>query len=355
MSSGDSKCVNCQKAIPNKEFLICALCGKRYDIVCAKISSQRYNSFYAGNQERKRKWKCLDCNNEASTSPSNQMTSSCSDNVTTRPKRAQYIQYDSRNEKTVLESQSHSGCLTEDRFRVILSDTIKQLVSSEIKLLKDEVNELRESVSFYNQKYEEIKADLDIKTTIIKDLKVDNEMLKTTVTDLSRRLNMVEQNAREANVEINGIPEHKTENLVKTMEQIIKAVNAHNVSVEDVIHVTRVAKLNRGDERPRTVVAKLRTPRHRDEILAAVTKFNKKQSNDKLSSHHLGIGGARSPIYVSEHLSPVNKAIHAAARIKAKELGYKFTWVRNGRIFIRKDEGSEFLLVRGMESLKYLK
>ena len=67
------------------------------------------------------------------------------------------------------------------------------------------------------------------------------------------------------------------------------------------------------------------------------------------------MGGPRKSVYVSEHLSPANKSLHAAARLKAKELNYKFTWIRNGRIFVRKDESSEFILIRNTESLKLIK
>ncbi|CAG9784798.1 unnamed protein product [Diatraea saccharalis] len=53
--------------------------------------------------------------------------------------------------------------------------------------------------------------------------------------------------------------------------------------------------------------------------------------------------------------SPSNKALHAAARAKAKELSYKFVWVRDGRIFMRKSETSDFTHVRNGEVLEKLK
>lgn len=166
---------------------------------------------------------------------------------------------------------------------------------------------------------------------------------------MSQRINLVEQHARESNIEINGIPEHKTENLYNTIEQLFQVINIP--SSNEVLHVTRVAKLNQDSNRPRTVIAKLRSPRLRDEVLAAVNRFNKANSEDKLSSHHLGLGGPRLAVYVAEHLSPANKAIHASTRIKARELKYKFVWVRNGRIFVRKNDTSEAIFIRNLDSL----
>lgn len=49
--------------------------------------------------------------------------------------------------------------------------------------------------------------------------------------------------------------------------------------------------------------------------------------------------------FVNLFLSPVNKSLHAAARIRAKELNYKYTWINNGRIFMRKDDFGEAILI----------
>lgn len=100
-----------------------------------------------------------------------------------------------------------------------------------------------------------------------------------------------------------------------------------------------------------SIVAKFRTPRLRDAALAGVSSFNKKNAKDKLNTQYLGIGGTRCSVYVSEHLTPYNKSIHAATRLKAKEKGYKFTWVRNGRVYVRKDELSQAILIRNIECL----
>ncbi|CAH2042562.1 unnamed protein product, partial [Iphiclides podalirius] len=75
-------------------------------------------------------------------------------------------------------------------------------------------------------------------------------------------------------------------------------------------------------EEKSTLISKLQVDNEflfqRDSVLAAVIKFNKSNVNDKLSSHHLGLGGSRVPIFVAEHLTPSNKALHAATRKNAR-------------------------------------
>ncbi|XP_046972884.1 uncharacterized protein LOC124539630 [Vanessa cardui] len=210
-----------------------------------------------------------------------------------------------------------------------------------------------ESMTFIYSQFEEIKAVVEEKSAIINDLRKENTHLQESVKDLTTRLNIVESHMRECNVEISGIPEHKAENLVKTMVKLGQAVKSP-LTEDDVHYVTRVAKLNKNAVKPRSVIVKLRTIKHRDTLLAAVAQFNKKNPEDKLSSQHLGIGGSRVPIYVSEHLTPTNKSLHAATRIKAKEMKYRFTWIRNGKIYVRKDEFSQAIVIKNEGSLKLI-
>lgn len=90
----------------------------------------------------------------------------------------------------------------------------------------------------------------------------------------------------------------------------------------------------------------------RNNFLAAAITFNKSKPNlhDKLNSGHIGFRDI-TPIFIIDHLSPANKALHAATRMKAKEKGYR-VWIRNGKIFARKGLDGDFIYVRDYDSLK---
>lgn len=348
------KCGACQNVIKNKEFLVCGACSLKFDIGCLNISAKRFHSFYALNEDRKREWQCDDCRNtvkknlkspyNSSVQINSDLNKPCSgnENITIRPKPT----FSSTNSPQQVSPPPEPNYLTVENLRLILKQELSDIRQTNI--------EVRESMSFFNVMFEDIKSQIEEKNALIQELKEDNNTLKSTVSDLSNRLNLVEQNMRDGNIEVNGIPENKNENLVKTIEQLSKTLGEPIVP-EDILFATRVAKLNKDNDRPRTVIVKLRAPRYRDAILAAVATYNKKNKEDKLCNHHLGFGGARKPVFVSEHLSPVNKSLHAAARIKAKELSYKYTWVRNGRIFMRKDDFGDAILVRNRECLDSIK
>ncbi|KAL4711648.1 hypothetical protein ACJJTC_011356 [Scirpophaga incertulas] len=252
-------------------------------------------------------------------------------------------------------------CVSEERLQSIialevssiLKSTIKEQVTTELKNIREQIYSFQDSMAFFNKQFEEIRTALSEKDSLITDLKAENERLKSATSDLTQRLNIVEVHLRESNIEINGIPEHRSENLVDTIIQLGKIVDTPLVR-QDIVKVTRVAKLSNNNSRPRAVIAKLCNPRMRDAVLASVTKFNKANAQDKLSSSHLGIGGSKVPIFVAEHLTPGNKMLHAATRRKAKEFSYKFVWIRNGRIYARKDEYSQALLIKSSDSLKLI-
>ncbi|KAL4718614.1 hypothetical protein ACJJTC_014049 [Scirpophaga incertulas] len=104
-----------------------------------------------------------------------------------------------------------------------------------------------------------------------------------------------------------------------------------------------------------SILVKLSSPRLRDTLLASVIKYYQTHNQKKLQSCDLGIGGKTScPIYVVENLSPENKELHAAARKRGKELGYKFVWIRGGKIFMRKDESANYTFVKNTDTLTRL-
>ncbi|CAG4988882.1 unnamed protein product [Colias eurytheme] len=320
--------------------------------------------------EKKSSWKCPACLSQRpkldnTNTPIRNCTKPCEDlgstteqmdNVTQRikisaPKRSGTI---ACNDLPVTEASLREILNT---FKIDIVDEIQNAVAKAVcdKLsgITKQISDFHDSLTFLNDQYEALKNKLQEHDTVVDKLTKENATLLSTVRDLSSRLAYAEQHQRDSNVEINGLPENRSENLINCLTNLAKVVNADIID-GDIMHVTRVAKINKDDSRPRAVVAKLRSPRHRDILLAAVQKYNKCNPEDKLSSHILGIGGIKKPVYVAEHLTPANKILHASARIKAKEARYQFVWVRNGKIYVRKNETSQALQIRCLDSIKLM-
>ncbi|CAG5019703.1 unnamed protein product [Parnassius apollo] len=93
---------------------------------------------------------------------------------------------------------------------------------------------------------------------VIQSLIQKNGNLSSQLRSMTERIEQIEQNMRAPNVEINGIPEHKSENLLKTIEQLGFAIE-NPLGDNDVVHVSRIAKFNKESDRPRSVIVKLRS------------------------------------------------------------------------------------------------
>lgn len=364
------KCNSCQKPIQSREFMSCMKCNLRYDLVCASVPYKRFRTM---TSEIKQNWSCSTCRVKEQgvqerildtpkivPSKLNEHSEDVEGNVTYRRKSKMVDNLVCDQNKGIPITMDNDIISNNVMINIVdiikkevtaaMKSSIKELVSQQLVDIKEYVSGFQDSLSFFNAKYEEMKKELEEKSNIIQRLQTDNEKLTGAVTELSNRLNTAEQYLRECNVEINNIPEQKSEILSTTLLQLAKTVEC-TLHDDDIINITRVAKLDKENKKPRTIVAKLRSPRLRDTLLAAVTKFNRTHHNDKLSSKHLGYAAPHGPVFVSEHLTPSTKSLHAAARKKAKEQSYTFTWVRNSRIFVRKNEHSQKIHIRNSKCL----
>ncbi|XP_072949741.1 uncharacterized protein [Epargyreus clarus] len=315
------------------------------------------------SEEYKAKWSCPRCRSK--------LPKSDNTNTPARALNQQLVEQDER----LLNVNSRRGGQTDksstadvqlESVRLIVREELESVLLSfknhllhqfdeKIKDLLNSFKRVSDSVSDIEKQQDIIKSDLETTSSKIGQLESENTSLRSTVTELTSRIARMEQHSRACNIEIQNIPEHKSENLVTIAKQIANITN-YKLNESDIHVCTRVAKINNDTQRPRSVIIKLSSPRVRDEFLAAALRFNKKANSvtDKLNTTHIGISGAKKPVFVVEHLSPTQKAIHAAARIKAKELSYKFVWVKGGRIFMRKTDTSEYKLIKSIQELSHL-
>ncbi|XP_044764463.1 uncharacterized protein LOC123321026 [Coccinella septempunctata] len=222
---------------------------------------------------------------------------------------------------------------------------------SEISLLRGEIAELRKCVTFCSEKVSDFETQLIhfknlCKTT--EDLKKENGLLKEEVKSLSAKVNNAEQLSRANNVEIQGVTEWKGENLINVVETIGKHVG-YAVNKSDIDFATRVPTMN--SEKPKHIIVRFLSRMKRDEFVAK-SKFKRKESSDpgmKIESL------SNNKIYLNEHLTAINKKLFKDARETAKERGYKFTWVQNGSILMRKDVSSRIIHISKPSDLKNIK
>ncbi|XP_050679663.1 uncharacterized protein LOC126975705 [Leptidea sinapis] len=105
-----------------------------------------------------------------------------------------------------------------------INKTITLTVSTCLKSIDSKIEELQRSVSFISSQYDDIKKEIDKYSDIFEKQRLENESLQSTVTDLTNKINLMEQQARSNNIEIQCVPESKNENLISITKQLSKTV-----------------------------------------------------------------------------------------------------------------------------------
>lgn len=340
----------CNQTADNEKYAKCVKCLKAYHYSCLSLADD-YN--VPG------KWHCPECLNSGPKL-------SRSDNTplrnisTTRGNKRQAVGSPPQAPAEIALSPDDIRLLIQEAVKkehaemlTKFIDNMKLTLNQQLQPIKEQMENMEKSMAFMNHQYEDLLKEYTASKENMKELQRENSEMKVCINDLTSRMNQLEQQSRADNVEIQCLPEKKQENLIEIVSQLSKVVGS-GILDRDIKHCTRVAKQNASNSRPRAVVVQLASPRSRDQFLAATIKFNKSNPDNKLNTTHLGYRGPKSPIYITEHLSTTNKALHAAARLKAKEIGYQFVWVRGGRIFMRKAQESEHILIRNKDTLNKL-
>lgn len=339
-----SKCDACSCSIKSNELKTCKLCRLDYHYQCIGIASE---NFLKESKQAKTTWKCPKCKNKE------KKVDNSSPVLRSQQPIQQPLGSPIQSSSSDVEELKAYFDLKFQEASIKISKNIQAKITSESKATNGRIDSLTVGVEFMTSQFEELKKHCETQTKEILSLKEENCNLKLNMKDMNSRFAQVEQQARECNLEIQCVPENKTENLIATVKKISQIVS-FDLGDNDVMTVHRVAKLQSDSPRPRSIIARLATPRIRDNFLASVKIFNKGNAQDKLNTSHLKIVGEKQPIYVAEHLSPANKQLHAATRTAAAAKGYQFVWVRNGRVFVRKDIKSKSILIKDIDFIHSL-
>lgn len=63
----------------------------------------------------------------------------------------------------------------------------------------------------------------------------------------------------------------------------------------------------------------------------------------------------KTAIYVNEQMTLAYKDLFFKTRNAVKEVGYKFIWFKNNKIFVRKNEGSKVIIIVDELSISKIK
>ncbi|CAB0015907.1 unnamed protein product, partial [Nesidiocoris tenuis] len=256
-------------------------------------------------KELRENWKCDGCK---SSRTSNRQSSSSSE--------------DSEEEEDHKDSNdSHTEGKTE---RAILQ--INKTLSTFAPIVRD-MRDLKESVAYMSNQFDNFLEEITSLKSSMVSLEKENSELKTTVGELQKKVDLLEQNSRSAAVEVHGVPETHNEECIQIVSAVSQALKVNCGAVKRAFRVGPVRK-----DRPRKILAELESSETRETLVAAA------RLDKSLTANDIHKNWPKERIYINENLTSFRAELLRRAKSKGKEKGFRYIWVKNFTVFMRKAE-----------------
>ncbi|CAH2092292.1 unnamed protein product [Euphydryas editha] len=334
------ECKQCLTVLNMEDLMKCSACQGIYHYLCVGINESEFKKILPMN---KCKWKCPTCKQSKKPNNSPRLTSSSGK-----------LHVDSTQPQSLFQTDAKSLIsYFDDRLTGLESsiNSFKSLITDELKKLSDAVNIWSNKITAVESSIVSVTEglnELNVEVGRIDGIKLELEECKSKIKEFTEYKDRNDQWVRRSNIQINGIPLKKGENL----NQIIKNLAAkcgYTLNIDaDVDFVTRVAvKNDTSDHNIRPIIVKMQSRYKKDDFLALLRKIKNCTAKD------IGFTGAQgnNRIYFNDHLSAKNKFLLRRAKQIAREKNYTFCWVRNCTIMVRRNEQSPILHIISDESL----
>lgn len=343
-------CGACRKAIrskgdPSKDSATigCGKCAVRYHTTCLSLSREELKHLRApGNT-----FICPACkvNNRAPISDSTPIRASGV------PALAVQISGDPTFEGDV--EVRPSTPIDSDKVMASFTLALRQLQDAFSNMKKDMVsftsslNSTTDDIFEFRQEIRDLQGQ-------VKELhryKTEADGLRVEVSELRRELAMHKQHLCSKEVELSGITEHKQENLsqIVSVLSVKLGVDLDQRDVDNIQRVGRRGGESDSEDRPRPIVVTLTRRAPRDKLLQAA------RVRRGLNTDDLNIAGKPRRVFINERLTRENRILFGRARALGKEMKYRFVWVSNGNIFMRRSESTSVFHVTSEQCLSKLR
>lgn len=299
----------------------CTKCGTLFHKECAGLEEQK---------PMPRNWKCEACNSKGKAPGTIALTTPVTIASSTPVTPGKSLRTIEESQDTSLLSNHGSEILTEIRM-------LREEFTSNIHTLQEEVSSMR-------AEFRDRLAGMDVLIdTLSKRLDKLEEGAKTSshpamaaleeaVQSLQSSLHDRDQDLIMNDIQITNLPEAQGES-VGHLVTTAAAKLGITVDERDIVYVERAGPRRVGDGRPRPITVRLARRATRDALLKA------SRVRREVNTAGMGFTGEPRRFYVNERLTRHNRHLFNRARELSKAADWKFTWTREGRVYVRQAEG----------------
>lgn len=304
-------CAKCND--PVTDFVPCCQCDGKFHFGCAGVSESSYRRM---GQEKKAAWRCVTCRSQ--------------------------------------NTESGSGVMAEVLKEIKSLRIDFNAMKTDFNVVQSDIRSTKESLQDLNSKWDEMEARFsgiedrlivaEGRLTSFSGVSKELAQAQETILDLKSQNNAQDQFSRQNNVEISGIPATSGENLNSLLNTLCTVVG-FKLSDTDVDTIHRVrpyrseSELDGQPSRHPSIVVRFTQRRRKEQLIAAV------RSRRGLTTVDIGMPGRSSNLYVSDHLTPINKLLLKRVRALKVEKNYTYVWVKDCKILIRKNDSSNIIRI----------
>jgi len=208
--------------------------------------------------------------------------------------------------------------------------------------------ELIASVNFMSNQFDEVSNKMDSILKELKDLKLENskllsenKLLKDEISIINQKIDELEQKSIGNSIELKGIPKTVNENYLEIVQVIANKSNS-NISLKSAYRIYS------SDNNTNIIVAELVTSDMKKDFLSKVKsmRWNANMIHNNWSTD--------SKIYVNEKLTKNRRTLFSKTRLDCKEKRYKYVWVNNAEILVKKNDSEKILRIKSDRDINKL-
>lgn len=315
-------CRQCKNLLSeNGNFAKCLLCSSGYHFTtCCPISEVSYKKIGS------RGWKCPSCRNKTETAPPH---------------------------KDMEEENRKRTQATTTTVNLIEKNTNYEIkeISQEIYKLSNNITLLTDSVLKLTNRVAAMENSMNTLNEKISALYEENKRKDKRIDELELKINNLEQNSLINNIEIvNGHIPHMC-----PKENVLELAKASGITINssDVIDAYALKTKNKLIVKFSSLCIKKHfMKRVRESKLKYADINNKKDQQNKQCNQR---DQNKNNIFINDQLTAYNKKLFWMTRNKIKINKWKFSWINEGKIFVRKDENSQYLKINNICDLENIK
>ena len=193
---------------------------------------------------------------------------------------------------------------------------------NEIKLKLTEMGELSKNIANLNQTIENLNRN-------ILELKEENKRKDIKIESLEEKINILEQNTLEKNIEIRNV--NSSEPPVKVVLDLASKINA-NISEADIQDAYKLSRTGK-------IIVKFNTMHAKKEYITKCKKIKIKSCDlPSQNASYADTANSSKLIFVHDELTNFNKKLLWMAKTEGRSKNWKFIWVKFGKILAKKNE-----------------